>query len=314
MYKGSILLLLAYCLSAGCTSGDKKSTAEEKVNQPDSGAALKPAMAGDTVHPHPGVDSTIRVEELKVKVEVIQKLSDDFTGSRALLDLGNNEYMEVLAEEYVENAAEEKFLRDNGISCPSVNKPRQCNSEIFQGCIRGNIKTTMLPGKPIAYNTVRELLASLPTDETMKAMKLSWFEDAERAKPERQNVSVKKAYLHMIYREPDNDFHLIIGDKPDVEESVLMNVEVSGIPRGASKETADRFREVRKQITRHDEIGDIKCGKVLGPLRPAIPITKLVGSLFFDAPHDGDVIGRNGVKVFRAWEIHPVKEIVFGGF
>lgn len=312
MYK-IIILLFLYVLSAGCTGGEKKSPNTETVNQQDSGVIDKPVTTVDSVLPHVAMDSTIEIAARK-KLEIIQKISDDFSGSTALLDLGNNEYMQVPSAEYEENIAEEKFMLDNGISCPSVNKSKQCKSDIFQGCIRGKIKTTMLAGTPTPFNTVRQLLASLPKDETMKAMKLSWFEDAERAKPERQNVWIKKAYLHMIYREPDNDFHLIIGDNPDVEQSILMNVEISGIPRGASEETTARFMKVRKQIINHTRMGDIKCGRVLGPLSPAIPITKLIGTLFFDDPHEAGEIGRNGVKVLRAWEIHPVKEIVFGDF
>lgn len=307
-----IIFIFACGLWAGCTQKDNKSTGEEKVVLQDSHQLQNPPMTVDSTTTFTAVDSKVRIDEKKL--EIIQKLSDDFSGSRAMLDLGNNEYMVVPVEAYAESMAEDKFMRDNGISCPSVNKSKQCKSDIFQGCIRGKIKTTMLTGTATPFNTVRQLLTTLPKDETMKALKLEWFEDAERSKPERQNVWIKKAYLHMIYREPDNDFHLIIGDKPNVEESVLMNVEVSGIPRGASEETTRRFMKVRNQIINHSRMGDIKCGRVLGPLQPAIPISKLVGSLFFDDPHDEDVIGRNGVKVFRAWEIHPVKEIVFGDF
>lgn len=290
------ILLFAELLT-GCSTNQKK--AENKPGD----------NSNPQVNPVTTAPDSVQVTNAPVKMEVIRQLADDFSGDSALLDLGNNQFMVVHQSEVIP----EKPSEEDAITCPTVDKSKQCHSNIFEGCIRGNMKTTMLPGNPAREETIAQLLRRIPSDERMKEMGLSGMESAERTDAEKQNVSIKKAWLHYIYREPDNDFHLIIGDSPDISKGPLLNVEIAGIPRGATDEVINKFMKVRNQVIKDSRMGDLKCGNVKGPLNPPIPITRLVGSLYYDNPHDAGTVGRGEYKAGSAWEIHPVKEIVFGG-
>jgi hypothetical protein len=246
-------------------------------------------------------------------IDTIQKLSDSFTGDSAYMKVSDNKFIIV----YAATDSLENFERITfGPSCPSVNDDIKCKSDTFEGCVRGKVKTTMLTNTNKTFPTIKELLAdlnSVSSDEVMKAKDISGTEDSKREPEEKRNVLIKKAFLYTIYREPDNDFHIIIGDSPKFSESVFLNIEVSGTPRGASATVINKFMKVRNKIKNHPNIGDLKCNSVRSLKASPFLITDLSGSLFFDDQHSAGSVGQGDAKPKTAWEIHPVKNMTIAG-
>lgn len=303
-----VLLLLNSCKNKSSEKKEEKKDSTSNTTVPVSDP--HPTMS-DSVGALPTVTET--KTEAAPPMMVIHKLAEEFSGDSALLQTGENEFITVFAGETEANDNAEEAL---GVTCPDVNNAMKCKSDIFQGCIRGKVKTTMITGEPLRFKTIRELLTRLKNespDADMKSKNISSMENSVREPEERKNVQILTAYLYSIYREPDNDYHLIIGDSPVFSNSVLMNVEVSAIPRGASQQVAARFMKVRNKIT-ESIIGNVSCSSNPFPRNNPLKITNLTGTLYFDNPHDAGSVGRDGLHAASAWEIHPIIDLTVGRF
>lgn len=184
----------------------------------------------------------------------------------------------------------------------------KCSDERFAGHDRKASKTVIVQAKIEGFNTIPSLLKTLPSDDEMRGYDppISKAMDSERVEEEQRNVTVRTAYIFLLYRESDNDYHIIIGSNPDTSRAVLMNIEVSGLPDQSSPDY-QALKEVRKSIL--DKFGKICSSKKFCFDHPVkISVT---GSLFYDVDHKPGIVGYKNCKPKTAWEIHPVTQIVF---
>lgn len=181
----------------------------------------------------------------------------------------------------------------------------------FLGHYRSLAKTTMLRGVPERFGSVAELRATLIPDQRMRARypEISSPETAPsgRVVEERRLVAVD-CFLYAIKleqdRDGDNDFHLIVGDDPRRNGSLLLNVEVSGVPDGGRQIAA--FRAVRNRLLDLVQRSRFPTGFLL--LDSPMPV-RVTGSLYFDADHTAGSVGPAGYRPSTVWEIHPVSDI-----
>ena len=104
-------------------------------------------------------------------------------------------------------------------------------------------------------------------------------ETSDREPEEERNVTLH-AFLYAASRENDNDFHLIVGEKTDADETYL-TMEVSGLPpRQASSFNA--LNSARNSFKAF--FGDKLPGATYDFYDPPIPVA-VRGSLFFDMSH-----------------------------
>lgn len=188
-----------------------------------------------------------------------------------------------------------------------------CVTANFTGIVRRKAKTSSLPGRPKSFDTLDDLLATLPPDSAMQHHNPPIDNSAfsERVEEERHSVLVKKAWLLAVFREEDNDFHLIIGnrERPD-EATALMNVEVSGLP---DKATTSRsiYKTLLDARTEFIKIfGDTQCRRTFRFKDKGVPV-EIKGSLFFDIHHVSTGTGSGNLHPASVWEIHPVTGIVW---
>jgi hypothetical protein len=183
-----------------------------------------------------------------------------------------------------------------------------CTNENFAGNDRKEAKTSVVTASLEVFNTLPLLIKTLPTDEYMRGYEppITKSPDSQRVEEENRSVSVKTAYIFVIYREGDNDYHTIIGSNSDTSKAILMNVEVSGLPDKSSPNYTV-MKDLRDKI-----VG--KFGKICGTKKLFInkPIKiSISGSLFYDIDHKPGVVGYKNLKPKTAWEIHPVTDITF---
>ncbi|MDO8366765.1 MAG: hypothetical protein Q7T20_08225 [Saprospiraceae bacterium] len=191
--------------------------------------------------------------------------------------------------------------------------PLSCVTPAFAGVVRKHAKT--IPHHGIAKNfaTLDEFIAWLPADTYMAQHQppIDRSPESQRIKEERYNVQINRAWLLSAYRERDNDFHLVLSNRPKYDpEALLFSVEVSGLP-DQSKVSSRRYRylqSAREQII--SRLGDLRCGSTYIFREAGIPI-RVKGSLFFDIHHAGHIHGRQGLNPPSAWEIHPVTKIMW---
>lgn len=209
----------------------------------------------------------------------------------------DNQYIMVIHEK----STDEEFENDL-----NVNHLRSACAESFGGSARSAAKTSYVTGAFIPYTHIANLRLSLPSDALMhtKGLGLS----SPRINEEKKNVSVASAYLYAISRESDNDYHMIIGDA-SVSPTTLMNCESSGLSSTTSTSYLT-IKNVRSVIKQH--FGTDFCN-TSGYTRfsPAIHISVLKGSLFYDIDHAAGTIGPLGYRANTSWEIHPVNAIAF---
>lgn len=187
----------------------------------------------------------------------------------------------------------------------------KCNGDVFAGTDRAMAKTHEdTGGTERSFVDFDEFFTSglLKSDAVMTAYNppISKKPESPRVKEELFNVSIDTAYIYGIYREDDNDFHMIIGNGKTGAGMHLLNAEVSGLPGDTNDDLLIAVRN--KIITR---FGDIACKDgAYKPIDSLIPI-RISGSLFFDIDHKAGVVGFGVYKPHTAWEIHPVTGITF---
>lgn len=190
----------------------------------------------------------------------------------------------------------------------------ECNGDIFNGCALRNIKTSYVNDTYEAFANTKKLLKDLSDGTDVQALGLSTAEDRERIPEENRNVVIGIAYLFMISKEEDNDFHLILGDKRNYKTAKLFSAEISGIPEDENHPFYDDLKDVRdkfKAALEHPESCSVlkKFSETL-TLNP-IKLT-IKGPLLFDSQHKNGGSGYSKddivVKTKTGWEIHPVSD------
>ena len=86
------------------------------------------------------------------------------------------------------------------------------------------------PPRSRTSRDISSLLASLPKKDPKGVSEAA---GSKRIPEEQRNVRVR-AFLYAASREPDNDFHLIVGDDPAAAAPKLMTMEISGLPPSSS--------------------------------------------------------------------------------
>lgn len=186
----------------------------------------------------------------------------------------------------------------------SENRAAACTN-IYDGVARANAKTTFATPAIVKYSTIPALRSSLQTDTYMRSIGLT--SNSLRFSQEQRNVSVTTSYLYAIKMEDDEDYHLIIGNNTD--SSGLMNCEASGLPPVTYSSYA-AIAGVRNAIKNY--FGTDFCGEwSYTKFTPAIKISILKGSMFYDIDHLPGVVGPTGLRPNTSWEMHPIGKLRF---
>jgi hypothetical protein len=184
----------------------------------------------------------------------------------------------------------------------------KCSGNEFAGTARAAAKTHTTSGTAKTFATLDELFSSglLVSDSAMRHHHpvITEAPTSPRMKEEKINVQISEVFIYGIYRESDNDFHMIIGNNKSGSNRQLLNAEVSGLPGDGNG-----LDSIRQKII--DKFGDISCNSgAFKPVGTPIPIS-IQGSIFFDIDHPSGKVGFGSYKPKTAWEIHPVIDIVF---
>ena len=208
------------------------------------------------------------------------------------------------------------LLACNSLQAQYYSGAVKCRDEVYAGSDRAYIKTHRIPGRAHSFDTFKDFYFSdlLIPDEDMAANPdISKDSENPRLPEEEINVDIKLAYIYGIYREDDNDYHMIIGDgSMDTNKMHLFNVEISAL---AGDEEDPVLVGIRAKIV--DYFGDITCNTITykpKKVTEVIPI-RIKGALFFDIDHpvlNGKrKVGWGPYKPFSAWELHPVTYLKF---
>ncbi len=237
-----------------------------------------------------------------LNIDTIPDLTEQ-TKAKDILRLPSGKMIEVEMVEEVsdeESPEEMETRRGNEFSCVTP---------VFAGKVRKFSKTVPHSGgRSKSFKSIADLLEWLPSDSSMKfhTPKIESGENSQRVAEEQKNIILKKVFILAIYREEDNDFHVVLCDIPVYDGvAALFSAEVSGLPDAAqvSSSTMNELENVREAIT--NQLGDLNCGRIFMFKKGGMPV-KVKGSLFFDVHHAGQVHGRQGLNPKSAWEIHPI--------
>lgn len=212
----------------------------------------------------------------------------------------------VITSKYEKEAKNRTKKSVAGASSKCVKWGNECEGDIFNGCILREIKLDYVDAEYEAFNTTKDLLASLTKGSAMLDGPLA--QHRSRSSEESRNVIIKEAYMYMISKELDNDYHLILGDKPDYREANLFSAEISGLPESITYEDYKALKRVRDKFKR-----EFSTPQNCNPTKKyttdltANPIKLTIkGSILFDNQHKHGGSGYKDVKTKTAWEIHPV--------
>ena len=179
-------------------------------------------------------------------------------------------------------------------------------SDSYAGSARAAAKTSFASVSYTTYASVTALRATLQTDAFMQSLGLT--NSSNRSTYEKRNVIITTAYLFAISRESDNDYHMIIGDASGASANIL-NSEGSGLPASsASSYTA--IKAVRDAIKA--KFGTDFCTTTgYTHFSPAIKLTTLKASMFYDIDHAPGTVGPSSNRPNTSWEMHPINTIAF---
>jgi len=201
---------------------------------------------------------------------------------------------------YEENTDEEN--EDKNISQP----PSLVCSDAFAGSARAAAKTSFASVSYGTYSSINAMRAVLQTDTYMKSLGIT--NSSPRVSEENRNRNISTSYLYAIARESDNDFHMIIGDANSAAGN-LFNCEASGNPVSSQSSYA-AINAVRNYLKTY--FGKDFCSQSgYTKFTPAIHVSLLKGSLFFDIDHAAGTVGPLGLRPNTAWEMHPIHDIAF---
>lgn len=184
--------------------------------------------------------------------------------------------------------------------------------ELFEGKHRKIPKTTVVHGGELeVFDNVDELISYFESPQ--REQEQWWGTIIKKTTNERNeeielvNVVVKDAWIYEISRQKDNDYHLLIGIRPDRDEGRYANAEISGI--NPDSPDANSLWRVRKSFKKQYE-GFTGKSLTKGYIQPHEPIhIRISGSIFLDADHDRSTVGHGDIKNFTSWEIHPITNI-----
>lgn len=210
----------------------------------------------------------------------------------------NDQFTMVTYEENNDEETEAKEVQKNTAATACSNA--------FAGSARSAAKTAYASVSYGTYSTVNAMRAVLQTDSYMRSIGIT--NSSPRVSEENRNRDITTSYLYAIARESDNDFHMIIGDA-NTAAGNLLNCEASGNPPGSQSSYA-AINAVRTYLKSY--FGTDFCGKSgYTKFTPAIRITVLRGSLFFDIDHAAGTVGPTGLRPNTSWEMHPIRTITF---
>jgi hypothetical protein len=185
--------------------------------------------------------------------------------------------------------------------------------DTYQGTARRDVKTSVCHGAgERTFATLGELLEWLPDDNERMwnhQPPISNAADSTRVSEEEWLVTVG-AFLYAAKHEPDNDYHLILGQAPG-DPAKFMTVEISGLPKSGHPDRA-ALKLAREEFKSF--LGDgTPQGSSYDRYDEPIPV-RVTGCLFFDTSHHAGLPNSPGpaeMKPGTTWELHPVTEIVF---
>jgi hypothetical protein len=189
------------------------------------------------------------------------------------------------------------------------------SSEIFKGKFRPEAKTSYSSAAKESETDVESLLNKLPTDAVMTqqhpelvAKDQNHGNHAARIAAEQRNMTVN-AWLYWVGHQSDDDYHLILGDTPELSSgTVFMNAEISGLPK--AHPTQQPFVKLRATLRQVLAANHNVNGAFVNPL----PV-RITGSLLWDGEHRNphNVGPRKPVDIRpkKAWEIHPIHDFVY---
>jgi predicted acylesterase/phospholipase RssA len=182
--------------------------------------------------------------------------------------------------------------------------------DIFLGESRRAAKTSVAKA-PVehfeGFEGLNALLNTLPSDDRMLKHDppITKGPDSDRVAEEQRNVKLY-AYLYAAAREPDNDFHLILGLGPMAPKEAFLLAEISGIPR--SGPSIAELQVARRQFK--DRLGASLPARSYKIFDPHLLI-RITGSLFYDVDHPPGIVGPSRFRPATNWEIHPITKIDF---
>jgi hypothetical protein len=185
--------------------------------------------------------------------------------------------------------------------------------DIFRGKVRRVAKLSISDAKEASFASVSALLKTLVPDKQMaKNAAITHDPTSDRTAEENRNVTLS-AFLYALLKEDDNDYHVILGDNPDLETVRYVNVEVSGLPpAGPFKNRLTQVRTNFKSFFNDQDAGILQeAEQRYVKFEPPIRV-QVSGSLFWDIEHPPPkTVGPTDHKPQTAWEIHPVTTIEF---
>ena len=183
-----------------------------------------------------------------------------------------------------------------------ITAPR--SDEPFIGVTRREAKLSIGTGPIENFHDVKDLIASLPTENAMKSRKDVTSRESPRLAEEQRNVKLS-AFLYFAKRQVSNDYFLILGCEPKTQPELYMIAVVAGLPES----DAPAYEHLKS--VRDDLVQGVKQ-KISGryaQFEPPIPID-VEGSLYFDASHG--MIGPTELhgKIPTRWQIRPVTKLL----
>jgi hypothetical protein len=180
----------------------------------------------------------------------------------------------------------------------------------FGGTDRKAAKLSIANAPTENLKDLNALIASLPSIDTMKNLKIPTSATSNRVKQEMRNIRVS-GFLYAASREADNDFHLIVGASLQSSQEVYMTMEISGLP----PQNSPAFGPLNSARNAYKKFFGAKLpGAGYHFYQPPIPVT-IEGSLFFDATHSsGQRPGPPSLKsrMPTIFEVHPITSIKLG--
>ncbi len=219
-----------------------------------------------------------------VVVDTISTVGQQKIGQKAIFRAPNGNTYEITTEDPIQGT--EKGIMD-------------CTTDVFHGEARKKPKTSMVTGPKEPFTNLLTFLNQLVPDTVMLANKTLKKNPNQRVQKEKRNIALSNVFLYAIKREPDNDFHMIIGD----EFGNFFNTENTGLLASSPK----ILKVVRAKILAF--FGPF-CKSKYQLFRPGIPI-EIVGSMFYDTEHAPGIVGPESARPKTAWELHPIIDIVF---
>ena len=188
----------------------------------------------------------------------------------------------------------------------------------FAGTYRGTVKTALARPAPVReYPDLASLLQSLPNDASMRNKYPALRKGVKKWPPQREpeellNVRVKSCWICAVKYEHgakgDNDFHLILSNSPTKPFSTVMNMEVAGLPKNSSSDSA-KLKDVRQTFLSFFPATPPSGSftRVQPPIHVAVE-----GSLYFDGDHNAggqNEPGPSWAKPKTVWEVHPISKV-----